>query len=536
MDFHKMEPGTTIAGRYELLDKLGAGAFGAVYRARQLGIDRSVAIKLLMPDAEAVDSTAVQRFQREAKLSSSLEHPNTITIHDYGQWDNVLYLVMEYVRGESLRELCRREVRLDPNRALAITRQILLSLQEAHSRGIIHRDMKPANIMLFDRVGEKDVVKVLDFGIAKFISNDAEVMGAENAQKDLTVAGRIVGTPRYMAPEQIRGGKPSPASDLYAMGLILFEMLVGQRAVHGESTISLIAMQLSDAPAVDPNDARIPSPLRELLRRATAKGMDERFETAAEFIEAIDAIDRGQLAAATEVAAAAPPPVPGRDSNVGLTPLQVGDLEVVETPPANLLLPILAAAAGVLVLVGLGVGGWFAFGGDTAGAEPTQGAVVNDTAGVGDGPGVGGAVAGGGVNDPVGDDQNLVAAGSGSDGAGDGADGAPGAGAAGDDSVAAANDGDDGVDAVPGEGADDGADPDEGTDEGEVDPTDGQGAAVADQAAVDEGAAEDAAAAAAAKKAAAKKARDKKKKDRERKSPADPPKEKKDKNNPYKPF
>ena len=529
MDFLKLEPGTNIAGRYELLDKLGAGAFGAVYRARQLGIDRAVAIKLLMPDADAVDSTAVQRFQREAKLSSSLEHPNTITIHDYGQWDNILYLVMEYVRGESLRQLCTREVRLDPTRALAITRQILLSLQEAHSRGIIHRDMKPANIMLFDRVGEKDVVKVLDFGIAKFISNDAEVMGAEAAQKDLTVAGRIVGTPRYMAPEQIRGGKPSPTSDLYAMGLILFEMIVGQRAVHGDSTISLIAMQLSDAPAVDPNDPRIPGPMRDLMRRATAKDQEERFSTAAEFIGAIDEIDKGALAAASNAAAAAPPPVPGASSNVGLTPLGDADLEVVEAQAGPPVVPILAAAAAVLLLVGLGVGGWVAFGGDGVPADATHGAVTNDTAGVGDGADGAGAVAGSGRAN--GDDQLAVADGAVAEADGAGKEVGDGA--------------DDGVVVADGDGAAEGA---EGA-EGAVVPPGANGEPADDKAAADAeaeaqkaddeavaGAAADAADDAAAKKAAAKKARDKKKKDKENRAPADPPKEKKDKNNPYKPF
>ena len=291
MEFPKLEPGSTIAGRYELIDKLGAGAFGAVFRARQLGIDRQVALKVLMPEAESVDSTAVARFQREAKLSSSLEHPNTITIHDYGEWNGLFYLVMEYVRGTSLRETLRRDGGMEPARAVRICRQILSSLQEAHSRGIIHRDMKPANIMLFDRVGESDVVKVLDFGIAKFISNDAAVSGPGVAEKDLTVAGRIVGTPRYMAPEQIRGTGPSPRSDLYALGLMLFEMLVGERAVSGDSTISLIAAKLSDEPLVNYDNPRIPAVLRPILQCATAKDQDERYANAAEFMAALDAVD-----------------------------------------------------------------------------------------------------------------------------------------------------------------------------------------------------------------------------------------------------
>ena len=504
MDFLKLEPGTTIAGRYELIDNLGSGAFGAVYRARQLGIDRSVAIKLLMPDADAVDSTAVARFQREAKLSSSLEHPNTITIHDYGQWDQILYLVMEYVRGESLQQLCRREVRLNPTRALAITRQILLSLQEAHSRGIIHRDMKPANIMLFDRVGEKDVVKVLDFGIAKFISNDAEAMGAESAQKDLTVAGRIVGTPRYMAPEQIRGGEPSPASDLYAMGLILFEMLAGQRAVHGDSTISLIAMQLSDSPAVDPNDARIPATLRDLLRRATAKSLDARFTTAAEFIEAIDAIDKAQLASATSASQAAPPPLPHQSSTIGLTPLVDDDYEFVEERRLPLL-PILAAAAVVAVLIAVGIGGYVAFSAGTPAQADASGTVSVDsvhTAGS-DSPAEPDDIA---AKEPP--PQKLAAV---------------------DEGLPAAERDDAAGEPATAEGA-----PDAGAADPEIQgpEADGDGSIAPDLDEVDEPPDE---AADAARKAAVKKARDKKKKkDKETKAPADPPKETKD--NTYKPF
>ncbi len=291
MDFPKLEPGATIAGRYELLDKLGAGAFGAVFRARQLGIDRHVAVKILLPEAASADSTAIARFQREAKLSSSLGHPNTITVHDFGEWSGLLYLVMEYVRGESLREVLRRTGPMEPKRVVRIVRQILSSLQEAHSRGIIHRDMKPANIMLFDRVGESDVVKVLDFGIAKFISNDAAASSAQAVEKDLTVAGRIVGTPRYMAPEQIRGTGPSPRSDLYALGLIFFEMITGQQAVAGDSTLSLIAAQLSGEPVVDARDPRLPAALAPIIERATAKDSDDRFANAAEFIEALDVAD-----------------------------------------------------------------------------------------------------------------------------------------------------------------------------------------------------------------------------------------------------
>lgn len=303
MEFASPQPGDTIAGRYELLSKIGAGAFGAVFKARQLGIDRQVAIKLLLPEADSVDSTAVARFKREAKLSSSLEHPNTITIHDYGEWQGVLFLAMEYIRGVSLRQQLKKEGRLSPERAIKITRQVLSSLNEAHSRGIIHRDMKPANIMLFDRFADKDVVKVLDFGIAKFISNDGIGLGPEAAKDDLTVAGRIVGTPRYMAPEQVKGAAASPASDLYGLGLIFYEMLAGRRAVHGDSTMSLIAMQLSPQPVIDANDPLIPPALRPIILKATEKDPAVRYQSSQEFMDALETIDLKQLGAP-------PPPLP----------------------------------------------------------------------------------------------------------------------------------------------------------------------------------------------------------------------------------
>jgi serine/threonine protein kinase len=335
MEIITPQPGDTIAGRFELISKVGAGAFGAVFKARQLGIDRQVAIKLLMPDADTVDSTAVARFKREAKLSSSLEHPNTITIHDYGEWQGVLYLAMEYVRGQSLRQMIKKEGRMSPERSVHITLQILASLGEAHSRGIIHRDMKPANIMLFDRFSEKDVVKVLDFGIAKFVSNDGASMSPENAQEDLTVAGRIVGTPRYMAPEQVKGLAASPSSDLYGLGLILYEMVAGRKAVTGDSTMSLIAMQLSPQPAIQADDRLVPSGLMPVILKATHKDPNERYQSSKEFAEALSKADLTR----EEI------PIPSIGPAIsGVVELEDDDLEEV-TRPWGLIIASLAVAA-----------------------------------------------------------------------------------------------------------------------------------------------------------------------------------------------
>jgi len=285
-----LEPGTIISGRYELLEQVGAGAFGAVYKARQLGIDRTVAIKLLLPDATKADVTAIQRFQQEANLSAKLEHPNTITIHDYGQTeDGMLFLVMEFVRGRTLQRVLREEGALEPLRCVHIMRQVLLSMHEAHSLGVVHRDMKPGNIMLFDRVGSTDVVKVLDFGIAKFITDKKE------AAQDLTMAGRIVGTPRYMSPEQVRGKGAVPASDIYSLGLIMYAMLTGRKAVRGGSTVELIAAQISQDAVIDERDPLVPPSLMPILRMATAKALNVRYSRAEQMLLDLDGLDRDVL-------------------------------------------------------------------------------------------------------------------------------------------------------------------------------------------------------------------------------------------------
>ena len=347
MEIITPQAGDTIAGRFELISKVGAGAFGAVFKARQLGIDRQVAIKLLMPDADTVDSTAVARFKREAKLSSSLEHPNTITIHDYGEWQGVLYLAMEYVRGQSLRQMIKKEGRMSPERSVHITDQILASLGEAHSRGIIHRDMKPANIMLFDRFSEKDVVKVLDFGIAKFVSNDGASMGPETAQEDLTVAGRIVGTPRYMAPEQVKGLAASPSSDLYGLGLILYEMVAGRKAVTGDSTMSLIAMQLSPQPAIQADDRLVPPGLMPIILKATHKDPNERYQTSKEFAEALSGADLARV----EI------PIPGLAPAIsGSVEILLDDDDLVEVSrPWGVIIAALVVSVFVMLSILVGV-------------------------------------------------------------------------------------------------------------------------------------------------------------------------------------
>lgn len=288
------QPGDVFQGRYQLKERIGLGSFAVVYRAEQVGIGRTVAVKILLPeDEDHIQRTAYERFRREAQLLSTLTHANTLTMFDYGESDEGQpFLVTEFVPGQTLRSLIKQEGCLSPPRAYHIIRQVLLSLREAHACGIIHRDMKPGNIMVFDRAGQTDFAKVLDFGIAKFIDS----IQGDQIVSDLTLQGEIVGTPRYMAPELLTNKGVFPATDLYATGLILYEMLTGFRAVNAKSPALAMAEQVVGRPAIHPLDPLVPHALRPVLGHATAKSLDKRIAVAQGLIDELDAIDWDSLA------------------------------------------------------------------------------------------------------------------------------------------------------------------------------------------------------------------------------------------------
>lgn len=279
--------GELIAGRFRITETLGHGGFSTVYKAHQESIGRDVAIKFLAPQA-AQKATGIERFRREALHISQLHHPNTIRLYDYGQTpQGLFFIVMEFAQGRSLGSVLAQEGGLGSERGLHLMTQICQGMAEAHSLGIVHRDLKPENIFVCDLYGERDVVKVLDFGLAR-----SEALW-EGQGRSLTGKGRAFGTPMYMAPEQIRGETVTPASDVYALGLLLFELLTGRRPVEGKTRQAVLMAQLTQAvPELTPELRH--HPLGEIIAAATAKKLPGRLPDAGALLERLlQARDQG---------------------------------------------------------------------------------------------------------------------------------------------------------------------------------------------------------------------------------------------------
>ncbi len=271
--------GRTIAGNFRITSLIGAGAMGDVYQAQQLSLGKDVALKLLRREL-LIDETLRKRFELEAKNASSLNHPNCIQIIDFGRDGDLLFIAMEYLKGSDLCRTMETEWPFPLERTVHIFDQVLAALEEAHEHGIVHRDLKPANVMLVSRRGDPDFVKVCDFGIAK--SDGMHSSWAEG----LTMKGLICGTPEYMSPEQARGERLDGRSDLYAAGVVLYQMLTGGVPFKSSSPVALLSMHLGEVPT--PPSLRkpgldIPARLEELVLRALEKDPAKRPQTAAEF-------------------------------------------------------------------------------------------------------------------------------------------------------------------------------------------------------------------------------------------------------------
>jgi hypothetical protein len=284
--------GTVLAERYEIIDRLGVGGMGTVYRAEQRALGRDVAVKVLRRELGR-DPDTVARFHREALALSNLRHPNTVAVLDFGQTaDGLLFLVMEVLEGEMLSTRLRRDGALPVSEALRITTGMLRSLGEAHRAGIVHRDLKPDNIFLarVDAHADADeLVKVVDFGVAKIRP------GANDAPIDpvATQEGTVFGTPRYMSPEQAQGRTLDGRSDLYAVGVMLFQMLTGSVPFGEDDAVVVMAHHITTpAPRVldVAPESGIHPELDELVARTLKKRPADRPESAEAFLRAIEAL------------------------------------------------------------------------------------------------------------------------------------------------------------------------------------------------------------------------------------------------------
>ncbi len=324
--------GTQISGRYRIDALIGVGGMGAVFRARHMLLDRDVAIKVLHPELTK-DSEIAARFDREARSASRLDHPNCLQVTDSGTIDEsggAKFLVMQLLEGEELS--ARLGAPLPPLEAIEYMLQILRGLEHAHEQGVVHRDLKPENVFVTKDHEGKDVLKIVDFGIAKIVSGN-------DSNDTMTQMGIVFGTPQYMSPEQATGMDIDARTDLYSAGVIFYEMLTGHPPFEADDPVALVRMQVTQEPEPLPTD--LPESLRAFVHRLLAKQRDERFSSAREARTALEAI-RDEIALAEGV------PVPGSVAASVAIP-------VAAAPARSALRPL---AAGAAAMAGLGMLVW----------------------------------------------------------------------------------------------------------------------------------------------------------------------------------
>ncbi|HEV3475124.1 MAG TPA: protein kinase [Actinomycetota bacterium] len=322
--------------RYRVEGVLGEGGMSSVWRGVDTVLGRPVAIKVLRP--RRGDDSFVARFRREAQAAAALNHPNIVSVYDTGSDDGVQYIVMELVEGETLADLLRREGRLPPQRAAEIGAAIAQALHAAHGAGLVHRDVKPGNVMVTP-AGE---VKVMDFGIARAAADDT-----------LTQTGTVVGTAAYLAPEQARGGKADPRSDAYALGCVLYEMVTGTPPFTGDSAVQVAYQHVNEEPRSPSEIVPVPADLEAVIMRALAKDPDQRFPSAKAMLNALSGSAAGQ------------------DTAPGPPPTDVMPTAALPTLRSRRWWPVVAAVVGLL-LVGAGLFALAAGDGGTGRRDPDR--------------------------------------------------------------------------------------------------------------------------------------------------------------------
>src|SRR5438067_3982588 len=270
---------TEVLGeRYKLQDPIGRGGMATIYRGQDLRMDRVVAIKVLR-EVYSTDPKFVTRFQREAKAASALQHPNIVQVYDYGQTDGNYFIVMELVEGTDLRRYLRSRGVLAVDRAIIIAHDVALGLGAAHRRGIVHRDVKPQNVL----VGRDGSIKLTDFGIASVYKDI-------NAER-LTTTGMTLGTVQYYAPEQAQGEIVSPAADVYALGIVMYEMLAGRTPFDGDTPVAVAMQHIQDLPTPPSHlNPSIPPALEEIIMRCLEKVPEMRFRDGSQLARALESL------------------------------------------------------------------------------------------------------------------------------------------------------------------------------------------------------------------------------------------------------